>query len=633
MSAQSTPVSRHGDADVRPDVVIIGAGILGLFNALQLAKRGLRVTVVDNLQGRKESYKVGESMLVFTNAFLRTIGGIEPFLPTSFPKQGVWCAYGTEGKASFDRASEWVAQADLHPPHYMYDEVKADKWSRCMFLDMQIVRPEIERFLCDQVRENPLVTFVDDGKVQDVRLGEGDDLHEIDWVSGAALAATTASARWVIDCSGRNRFMARKMKHAVDLDDGFQTTAAWGQFSGITDAQFDERWAFTFDDGGETSRDRFTVHLWGEGYWIWVIRLGGERVSVGVTWDQRRAPKGDTPKEQFWDVMKRHPVLEGMVSEETLLEFRSYRDVQYLTDTFVSERRYGIVGDAAGIIDAYYSQGISLAMATSWHIANIAERDVREGKLDREYIEHVNTAMGQDWQITRNMVREKFSPAIADSRFFALSHLLDFIFLFASGTIRADLTRWLVDTEGDTAKETPALTSLRKRLEKQLFFSQATPWAWARPDWIPALQRRLQAGLAERARFRLEHGIEVPTFKTIVGFTKPVPPMWRIPFLSAKEITTLFAADLVRSGGGKDATWFERLPISTYERLRWVIRLRYQAAMGLFACLYAYDLVDTEIQRLRAPRPVERPARSQPERAPVRTKPQQPASTAAMESR
>ncbi|MCY1013738.1 hypothetical protein OV079_51095 [Nannocystis pusilla] len=178
--------------------------------------------------------------------------------------------------------------------------------------------------------------------------------------------------------------------------------------------------------------------------------------------------------------MRRHPVLDGLISEDTLLEFRSYRDVQHLTDTFVSERRYGMVGDAASIIDAYYSQGISLAMVTSWHIANIVERDVREHRLDRAYIDRVNDATVQDWQIMRNMVREKYSPAIADSRFFALSHL-DFVVLFASGPVRADLVRWLIDTEGDTSRETPSPGD-PDRLEQCLYSRRPRPGAGCPPS-------------------------------------------------------------------------------------------------------------------------------------------------------
>src|SRR5438105_10152192 len=82
----------------RTEVAIIGAGIVGLFNALQFAKRGFTVTIIDDVVGQKRSYKVGESLLVFSNMFLRTIGGLDDFLQReSIPKSGVWFTYGAEG--------------------------------------------------------------------------------------------------------------------------------------------------------------------------------------------------------------------------------------------------------------------------------------------------------------------------------------------------------------------------------------------------------------------------------------------------------------------------------------------------------------------------------------------------------
>jgi flavin-dependent dehydrogenase len=46
------------------DVVVVGAGMVGLLAAMSLAKRGMNVTVIDDVVNQKPSYKVGESFLV-----------------------------------------------------------------------------------------------------------------------------------------------------------------------------------------------------------------------------------------------------------------------------------------------------------------------------------------------------------------------------------------------------------------------------------------------------------------------------------------------------------------------------------------------------------------------------------------
>ncbi|OLH06393.1 hypothetical protein DXO150_14570 [Xanthomonas oryzae pv. oryzae] len=63
----------------------------------------------------------------------------------------------------------------------------------------------------------------------------------------------------------------------------------------MDDATFDDRWKLLLRSGTQTPRDLYTVHLWGRGYWIWVIRLSQDRISVGATFDQRSPPPGETP--------------------------------------------------------------------------------------------------------------------------------------------------------------------------------------------------------------------------------------------------------------------------------------------------------------------------------------------------
>ena len=598
------------------DVAIMGAGIVGLFNALQYAKRGFQVTLLDNARGQKRSFKVGESFLIFTNPFLRTVGGLDAFAGECFPKHGVWFTYGLEHSHRFEGTSEWGVHAD--PPHYLYEQAPDKRFFRAALMDVQIVRPEAEDVMRESLRSFPNVRFLDTVKVRDVVIQEEDGgPHEVRWQCQATREEGTVRARWVLDCSGRNRLLAKKLGHTVELDDGFQTTAVWGQFEGISDELFGEPWVYRYADGDETSRDMHTLHLWGEGYWIWVIRLSQGRISVGATFDQRKPPPGATPQEQMWEIFNRHPPLRKALSKEKLLEFRMYRDVQYMTDTFVSPRRYGMMGDAASIIDAYYSQGISLALVSSWHIANLVEQDLRGGGVDREYLERVNRATRQDWHIMRNMIREKYTSAIADSRFFVLSHMLDLAIFWTAGASRSRIARWLVETGGDTRQETPALREAREYLSRHMFYSQTKPWHWLSPETVRELQGRLQAGIGERARWRLENGIRVPTLKAIVRLTAPVPQLWKLPFLRGLERADLSAEDFVHPEKflQRVPAWLRRLlPESSSERLSRAIAVRGQTLLALFLMGYAYDWADTEVQKrllqwgLLTPTPEETPA-------------------------
>src|SRR6476661_2846598 len=186
--ADAAEASDLADAANVFDAAVIGAGIVGLTNALQLAKRGLRVALLDNIRDQKRSHKVGESFLVFTSAFLRTVGDLDDFINNeSFIKLGVWFTSGAEHQKGFQGTTEWAVNADPHPPHYLYDLAKDQKWFRCMFLDMQIVRPEAEDVMRAAVHAHPNITFLDSARVREVHIADTDrseQPHTLVWSEG-----------------------------------------------------------------------------------------------------------------------------------------------------------------------------------------------------------------------------------------------------------------------------------------------------------------------------------------------------------------------------------------------------------------------------------------------------------------
>lgn len=570
-----------GEQPPRTEVAVVGAGVVGLLSALQFAKRGIQVTLIDDIVGQKRSYKVGESLLVFSNPFLRTVGGLDEYLQReSVPKLGVWFTYGGEGAASFENTHEWALERTL--PKEMEEAFENKLLYRCGVEDAQIVRPEAEDLMADMARAHPQITFLDTAKVRDVRISENGAPHELDWVSRSTDTSGTLEADWVIDCSGRVRMLAKRLGHRMDeeMQDGFQTTAVWGQFSGISKDLFGETWAFEFPDGGRARREGCTVHLWGEGYWIWVINLYKGRISIGVTFDQNNPPPGDSMEEQFWNVIRRYPVFDRMLSKENLLEFRAYKNVQYMTDTFVSRRRYGLAGDSAGIIDAYYSQGMSHSFVTSWHITNIVEEDLRRKRLDTAYIDRVNESLREDYRMMRNMVRGKFTPAIADSRFFLLSHLLDMVLFISVGTAKVQITRWLVETGCDSANEQQVQRAMRKYLTRRLFYSQN--FRPLGPRTAQRIQRYLQGVLTRRALWRLEHGVGVPRITCIVRFNAGPIPFWRT-FFKSKDAKLDISPDEIHAMPPKflQFTGKERFPLA--------LQLAKVLTLGTFLALFVYD--------------------------------------------
>jgi hypothetical protein len=254
-----------------------------------------------------------------------------------------------------------------------------------------------------------------------------------------------------------------------------------------------------------------------------------------------------------------------------------------------------MVGDAGSIIDAYYSQGMALAMVTSWHLANVIERDLRNQVLDTAYIQHINESTKEDWQIMRNMIREKYSPAIKDNRFFLLSHMLDMTIFWSMGNTRAKLTHWLVDTEGNTSHETEQQQNTRAYLQKHLFYSRVTPWGWFKAGTVQKVQRYLQYQLAERARWRVRHGIKTTTVKSILSLTAPLPQLWKLTSTQQQELVDVSGIDLIKPAHlcKQPVSWLHRLPVATKIRLDWLLYIRPWSLFLLFLIGYLYDGLDT----------------------------------------
>ncbi|NUR60144.1 MAG: FAD-dependent oxidoreductase [Catenulispora sp.] len=520
----------HRESEDRADICIIGAGIIGLHNAIQYAKRGFSVVIIDELTTRSVSrYKVGESLFGATNSFFRTVSDLDEAISGSFIKRGVWFAYGMEGKEQFGPdVAEWGFQGAL--PQRWIDRISDPGFARVMFEDAQIVRPEIEAVMRERLGKFENVTFNDRGLVRDVRFGPGEADHEVDWSSRDSGASGTVRARWVVDCSGRKRFLVNRLGHDVPLDDGFTTSAAWGQFESAFDPS-DDRWDFVLGKDEVIRRDLDTVHLWGDGYWIWIIRLAGDRVSIGVSYDRSRPDHQGSAREVFWRIIGRYPLLE-FVKGATTLDFSAYKSVQYISDTYVSADRYAISGDAASIIDAYYSQGMSLSAVYSWHAANIVERHLRDGVMDRGYIDHINRAAKADWLIMRGMVKYKYSPAIADSRFFILDHVVDYLVFAAFLPARFRTAQWLYQTGGYSSRETDPLKASRRKLERRLSLSQSAPWGRLNPVTVAKIIDRRRAGLAKRAQWRLDNGVRLRAATGVMRPDAAVPALWRLPYVN-----------------------------------------------------------------------------------------------------
>jgi hypothetical protein len=311
-------------------------------------------------------------------------------------------------------------------------------------------------------------------------------------------------------------------------------------------------------------------------------------VSIGVSYDHRVAPPGNDYKEKFWNVIRRYPIFDRVLFEENVIEFHFFKNCQHLTDTFVSARRYGMAGDAASVIDAYYSQGMSLALVTSWHICNIMEQDLREGFLDVEYIERVNRHTTEDWLMMRNIVKEKYTEAMTDSRFFILSHLLDMVSFVNIALPRFQLVRWLVGTGGQPENEEVLHREIRKNLSKKLYYTRR---AFLSPAMVRRLQGYMQRKLGERARWRHEHSVKLPDLRCIIRTPGGLLKLWKLPFSGTQRFLDISPSYLAEPPKWMCLTGEENSPF--------LLKVAGPAMTIIFLVMYFYDWAATMLTKFK----------------------------------
>jgi flavin-dependent dehydrogenase len=264
------------------DAIVVGGAFSGAAAALLLRRLvpGARVLVVE----RQERFgrKVGEATVETSGMFLSRFLALHDHLAREqLPKHGLrfWFSDGPERR--LDELSEIGPRKMPSLPSFQLDRGKLD--------EEVLRRAGVEG--CDVLRPAKAVAVELGWPASRVRIETADGVRE-------------ATARWILDGSGRQTFLARRLG-LLEKVDRHPTAAAWARWKGMKD----------FDSAALQGGDPFctmlpsmaaarrlaTNHFTGYGWWCWVIPLHGGETSVGVVYDKRlfRWPTEGRVREQF----------------------------------------------------------------------------------------------------------------------------------------------------------------------------------------------------------------------------------------------------------------------------------------------------------------------------------------------
>jgi flavin-dependent dehydrogenase len=374
------PIASFADLDQSMfDVVICGGGLAGLTLARQLRRThpSLSVLVAEKTARPlpEAAHKVGESSVELGSQYLERLGLREYLRERHLFKHGLRF-YPGGGELPLEERTEIGPAQEPIVPSYQLD------------------RGRFENDLRDMITADG-VTLVEGTTVGEITLGQGETPHEIalalaERCAGAARPAqkdgekVLVRARWVVDATGRNALLRRRMK--LTRGARHDANAGWFRVEGKVDITsfvpetvrewHDVEWA--------PHRWRSTNHLMGEGYWAWIIPLASGNTSIGlVVHDAQHGFDCVRTLDRVRAFLEaREPVLARHLAERTVLDFRCLRGYSHNVARGWSADRWAIVGEAGAFVDPLYSPGTDYIAFANSFTEEMIRTDLAGGDLE-----------------------------------------------------------------------------------------------------------------------------------------------------------------------------------------------------------------------------------------------------------
>lgn len=333
------------------DVIIMGAGFAGLCQArhLMLKVPNIKIALVDprsEVRTPEKDLKIGESTVEVAALFLsKELGLYDYLVEKQVPKFGLNFHWPKCPKVT-DQIDDYFHIWTNRQPE---------------IASFQVDRSEFEQDLL-QMNRSQGAQFIQ-GRVTDVDLPPGDVINQVT-VRTASGEVQTLKAKHVVDAAGRRFIIGRETDNLLLGPEnlyGLNNGAAWVRVKNVNRELFHD----SYDpDNSTVSHYYATNHYFGHGHWLWMIPIDTEndQLSIGMMYHHDVLPsKQVNNQERFLAFLKaNHTMLYNLIQSGDTVDFHHWARVAHKSKTMFSEDNWYVVGDAACIFDAFYSQGSTL---------------------------------------------------------------------------------------------------------------------------------------------------------------------------------------------------------------------------------------------------------------------------------
>ncbi|OHW38685.1 NAD(P)/FAD-dependent oxidoreductase [Pseudomonas [fluorescens] ATCC 17400] len=348
-------------------IAIMGAGVAGHLAALYFKKRLPGVEVI--LIGRPDRKRpiVGESTVELTTHFFKGLGLGRLLEEKHYHKYGLTYYLKLRNNPECRNYVVHEAPGVIRMPAYNLNRFSFDKDLRKIVGDHQVHMIEAD--------------------VSAVDLNAGEHATHLLTLRSAADEQQQLTADWVVDATGRNRFMAKKLK--LHKEATYQRSTFWLRLKDFDRSILS---SITAHKDKHHCYDPYYVthHFYGKGYWIWMIPMrsddGNEMISIGITYRPDMIEQKISTLEAFKEkVMADHPVITELIESGQLVDTQAMHNYMYEARQYYSTEGWFLLGDAAFTFDPANSAGLAYVAQQIPQVAAMIEKDIH-GSLTPAYV-------------------------------------------------------------------------------------------------------------------------------------------------------------------------------------------------------------------------------------------------------